>query len=128
MRVNSYLVTVVAQSYSLLAMSGDCEVFLDIAMPEERGGGRYQAWEFYDYNVDPTFSPDRPPTAVWCRQGCIPPFNTDSKAVLRFSGYRVDSYDELPERMRVEVERAYPHFTEPPRDEEEALDQSQGKR
>lgn len=94
-------------------------VFLDIPVPEERGGGRYQAWEFYDYNVDPTFPEDRPPTAVWCRQGSVPPFNTDSNAVLRFSGYRVDSYDELPERMRAEVERSHPHFNAPPKDEEE---------
>lgn len=94
-------------------------VFLDIPMPEEKGGGRYQAWEFYDYNVDPSFPADRPPTAVWCRQGSIPPFNMDSKAVLRFSGCRVDRYEDLPERMRMEVERAYPKFKEPPRDEEE---------
>lgn len=94
-------------------------VFLDIPMPEDKGGGRYQAWEFYDYNVDPTFPADRPPTAVWCRQGSIPPFNSDSNAVLRFSGCRVDRYEDLPERMRTEVERAYPLFKGPPKDEEE---------
>ena len=49
--------------------------------------------------------------------------------MLRFSGHRVDSYDELPERMRIEVEREYPHFMEPPKDEEEAIDQAySGKR
>ena len=104
-------------------------VFLDIPMPKDGPtGGRYQAWEFYDYNVDPTFPADRPPTAVWCRQGSIPPFNMDSKAVLRFSGFRVETYDELPERMRREVECAYPHFREPPRDTEEAILQADGKR
>ena len=91
-------------------------VFLDIPIATDR---RYQAWEFYDYNVDPTFPSDRPPTAVWCRQGSVPPFNMDSKAVLRFSGYRVDRYNDLPERMRMEVDRAYPHFKKPPRDEKE---------
>mmetsp|Transcript_13794 Transcript_13794/g.24942 ORF Transcript_13794/g.24942 Transcript_13794/m.24942 type:complete len:315 (+) Transcript_13794:393-1337(+) len=94
-------------------------VFLDIPIAEERGGGRYQAWEFYDYNVDPSFPSDRPPTAVWCRQGSVPPFNMDSQAVLKFSGYRLDNYEELPERMRMEVERAYPDFKGPPRDEKE---------
>ena len=105
-------------------------VFLDVPMPEEMGGGRYQAWEFYDYNVDPTFPSDRPPTAVWCRQGSVPPFNMDSKAVLRFTGHRCDSYDDLPERMRMEVESSYPHFKEPPADEDEALLQAanNGKR
>jgi len=94
-------------------------VFLDIPIPEERGGGRYQAWEFYDYNVDPSFPANRPPTAAWCRQGSVPPFNMDSQAVLKFSGYRVDSFKELPDRIRREVEQAYPHFKGPPRDEEE---------
>jgi hypothetical protein len=94
-------------------------VFLDVPIGDDKGGGRYQAWEFYDYNVDPAFPSDRPPTAVWCRQGSVPPFNMDSKAVLRFSGYRVDSFDELPERMKVEVERAHPHFKSPPKDENE---------
>ena len=106
-------------------------VFLDVPIPADRGGGRYQAWEFYDYNVDPSFEnhTDRPPTAVWCRQGSVPPFNMDSKSVLRFSGHRVDNYDELPERMRIEVEREYPHFKGPPKDEEEAIDQAySGKR
>ncbi len=107
-------------------------VFLDIPMPNNDnaagGGGRYQAWEFYDYNVDTTFSKNKPPTAVWCRQGSVPPFNMDSKAVLRFSGYRVETYNDLPERMRVEVERAYPHFQEPPKDTEDAILQVDRKR
>lgn len=94
-------------------------VFIDIPVPEERGGGRYRAWEFYDYNVDPSFPSNRPATAVWCRQGSVPPFSLNSEAVLKFSGHRVDYYDELPERMRMEVERAYPHFKRPPRDEKE---------
>jgi len=93
-------------------------VFIDIPIAEERGGGRYQAWEFYDYNVDTSFPTDRPPTAVWSRQGSVPPFNLDSQAVLKFSGHRVDSYDELPDRMRMEVDRAYPHFNQPPKDED----------
>jgi hypothetical protein len=97
-------------------------VFLDIPISEERGGGRYQAWEFYDYNVDPSFPADRPATAVWARQGSVPPFNMDSKAVLKFSGYRVDTYEELPDRMKLEVEGAYPHFKHPPSNEEEIED------
>ena len=100
-------------------MMTNVPVFLDIPIAEERGGGRYQAWEFYDYNFDPTFPEDRPPTAVWCRQGSVPPFNMDSKAVLRFSGYRVDRYEDIPQRMRMEVERSYPHFKTPPKDEKE---------
>jgi len=96
-------------------------VFIDIPISQDK---RYQAWEFYDYSFDPTFPVDRPATAVWTRQGAVPPFIMDSKAVMKFTGYRVDSFDELPERMRLEVERAYPHFKEPPRDEEEVRETS----
>lgn len=102
-------------------------VFLDVPIAKERGGGRYQAWEFYDYSVDPSFPSDRPATAVWSRQGSVPPFVTDPKAVLRFSGYRVDNYEDLPERMRIEVERAHPQFKAPPQDEME-VEEFFGKR
>ena len=92
-------------------------VFVDI--PTMDGKGRYQAWEFYDYNVDPSFPKERPATASWCRQGAVPPFNMDSNAVLKFSGYRVDEFEELPEHMRDVVDRKYPHFRYPPKDEKE---------
>ncbi|KAL3786084.1 hypothetical protein ACHAW5_009608, partial [Stephanodiscus triporus] len=109
-------------------------VFIDVPVPSESsssgggGGGRYRAWEYYDYIVDPTFPPDRPPTAVWCRQGSVPPFFgvDDPNAVLRFSGHRVDRYEDLPERMRIEVERSYPHFVGPPRDVEDAMRRAEG--
>ena len=91
-------------------------VFIDVEIP---GRGKYQAWEFYDYSVDPSFPADRPPTASWCRQGSVPPFNMDSKAVLRFSGYRCDRFEDLPDRMKEEVVRNHPHFTSPPKDEKE---------
>merc|ERR1719253_112784 len=93
-------------------------VFIDIPITTPQGKGRYQAWEFYDYSFDPSFPEDRLPTIAWSRQGMVPPFIMDSTAVMKFSGYRVDSFDELPERMRLEVERAYPHFKAPPKDEE----------
>lgn len=97
-------------------------VFVDIPIAEERGGGRYRAWEFYDFGVDPSFPLDRPPTVSWSRQGSVPPFTdkmNSQEAVLKFSGYRVESYEELPDRMRMEVERAYPLFIGAPRDEKE---------
>lgn len=99
-------------------------VFIDIPITTPQGKGRYQAWEFYDYSFDPSFPEDRLPTIAWSRQGMVPPFIMDSTAVMKFSGYRVDSFDELPERMRLEVERAYPHFKAPPKDEEEVRETS----
>lgn len=79
----------------------------------------YQAWEFYDFQCDPSFPSDRPPTCAWTRQGPAPPFDADgAQTMMKFAGYRADRYEDLPERMREEVERACPLFREPPRDEE----------
>lgn len=89
-------------------------VFVDINIPNV---GRYKAWEFYDYVVDPSFPEERPPSAVWCRQGSAPPFNTDGNSVMRFTGYRVDTFDELPKSMQDMVDTRYPLFRSPPEDE-----------
>ena len=73
---------------------------LDISVPNSKSNdsSRYQAWEFYDYNVD--ISGLRPPTATWCRQGANPPFVTENRGVLRFVGSRVDQFDQLPESIQ----------------------------
>jgi hypothetical protein len=85
---------------------------------------RYQAWEFYDYNVDRLGQ--RPPTAVWCRQGVQPPFVVDENAahrgVLRFVGSRVDQFAQLPESIQefiVSNEQEYGLFRRPPKNMQE---------
>ena len=83
-------------------------VFVDIETPV----GRYQAWEFYDYNADPSFQ--RPTTVTWCRQASTPPFNTNGAAVMKFTGSRITSFQELPVHMRELVEESYPLFRAPP--------------
>jgi hypothetical protein len=84
---------------------------------------RYQAWEFYDYNVDR--SGERPPSAVWCRQGNNPPFvpmkdnSSNAMGVLRFVGSRVNQFDHLPQSIQQFIasdENAYGLFRRPPAD------------
>eukprot|EP00547_Thalassionema_nitzschioides_P007364 CAMPEP_0194210058 /NCGR_PEP_ID=MMETSP0156-20130528/7974_1 /TAXON_ID=33649 /ORGANISM="Thalassionema nitzschioides, Strain L26-B" /LENGTH=333 /DNA_ID=CAMNT_0038937343 /DNA_START=109 /DNA_END=1110 /DNA_ORIENTATION=+ len=94
-------------------------VFIDVELPDEAGSGRYQAWEYYDYNLDPSYRDNRPPTAVWCRNGFVPPFAEETRVVLdngvqrkqqpgvmRFVGRRYDKYDQLPQSMRELVEQS----------------------
>ena len=85
---------------------------------------RSQAWEFYDYNVDRLGQ--RPPTAVWCRQGVQPPFvvseNAAHRGVLRFVGSRVDQFAQLPASIQefiVSNEQEYGLFRLPPVDMQE---------
>jgi len=77
----------------------------------------YQAWEFYDYHVDPTFI--RPPSAVWTRQGSTLPFCEEQRAVLRFVGRRYERLEDLPEMIRDRLVHEYPLYQRPPRDMEE---------
>mmetsp|Transcript_51285 Transcript_51285/g.154108 ORF Transcript_51285/g.154108 Transcript_51285/m.154108 type:complete len:314 (-) Transcript_51285:43-984(-) len=88
-------------------------IFIDMDIP---GRGRYQAYEFYDYTVEPSFPSDRPPSVVWSRQGSIQPFATDGKGVMHSVGRRVTSFDDLPESIRTVIEEEYPLFSRPPAD------------
>jgi hypothetical protein len=74
-------------------------VFIDVDIP---GRGKYQAWETYDFSLDPSFPKDRPPHLSWSRQGPSPPFG--STVIMHCTGKRVCSFEELPKSMRQFVE------------------------
>lgn len=108
-------------------------VFVDITLPpgdKNQQATSYQAWEFYDYNVDPTFS--RPPTAVWTRQGSTVPFDTQQNAVLRFAGQRYEHLQDLPAHIQERLqEKDLALYQGPPKDMTEVQglqrQQKQGK-
>jgi hypothetical protein len=90
-------------------------LFIDLELPG--GRGRYQAWEFYDYSIDTTFPTNRPPSLAWTRNGSNPPFVEDGHGVMHFHGYRVDSFEELPESLQSLVgdeNNGYSLFRTPP--------------
>lgn len=92
-----------------------CPLFIDIETPK----GAYQAWEIYDYTLDLTHDANRPPSLSWSRQGSNPPFIQGGKGVMHFLGHRLNSFEELPDRMRTLVEEEYSLFRDPPVDMEE---------
>ena len=92
-------------------------LFIDLEIPG--GRGYYRAWEFYDYFIDSNFPTNRPPSLAWTRNGANPPFVNDEKGVMHFHGYRVDSFDNLPEHLQHLVKKEYPIFIGPPKNMEE---------
>ena len=97
-------------------------VFLDLETPV----GRYQAWEFYDYNCDVTFQ--QPASVVWCRYGASAPFFQNA-GVMRFVGQRYERFNELPAGIKDFIEAQYPSFQDPPANMEEVerIEQQQRK-
>ena len=93
-------------------------LFIDIQTPQ---GGRYQAWEFYDYTLDTTHDINRPPSLSWSRQGSSPPFVEDGNGVMHFLGHRLTRFEDLPEHIVRLVEEDYSLFRAPPVDMGEVL-------
>ena len=108
-------------------------LFIDIEIPvpssststssDKKGNNmntnHYRAWEFYDYYVDTSLTSNGPPTLSWTRNGDNPPFIENGNGVMHFQGYRVNTFDELPDSVKVLVKEEYPLFAQPPLDMEE---------
>lgn len=87
-------------------------LFLDFPGP---GGARMQAFENYDFLVQPADSGVRYPYQIsWLRYGDLPA--GIGTAVMHMVAWRVDRYEELPESIRGYLDRDARLWREPPRD------------
>ncbi len=87
-------------------------LFLDFPGP---GGTRMQAFENYDFLVQPADSGVRHPYQIsWLRYGDLPA--GIGKAVMHMVAWRIDRYEELPESIRSYLDRDARLWREPPRD------------
>ena len=88
--------------------------------------GKYEAFEHYDFFIQPEGSA-QPNQLSWLRYGDLPPFLGPGRAMIHLVGWRVDSFDELPETIKVWVENEAQLWLEPPKNLEEirALQQPQ---
>lgn len=100
-----------------------CPVFLNLeaAGADNRGGGAYQCYENYDFFIPDHRArdggPPPRPHCSWVRYGATPPFS--DAAVMHVVSWRVDSFQELPARMRAYTLRHAPAWASPPRSLEE---------
>lgn len=90
-------------------------VFLDFPLPT---GKQYQAWENYDFFIQPEGSVDEPNQMAWQRYGALPPWAgmPDAKSVIQLHSWRVESHDEFPEKLLAWAKKDKPKWLNPPKD------------
>lgn len=92
-------------------------VYLDFPLP---GGGRYEAFENYDFFVQPD-SVDRAARyqLSWVRYGSLPPFADGKPVIMHMVAWRYDRFEDIPESMRTYVKEEAPMWRLPPQDADE---------
>lgn len=91
-------------------------VFLDFPLPN---GQQYEAWENYDFFLQPDDSVEEPHQMTWQRYGALPPFAGGGTAIYHLISHRVESHDEFPEQLLVWARAEQPGWLQPPADIEE---------
>lgn len=87
-------------------------VYLDFPLPN---GGRYEAFENYDFFVQPD-AVDRKARyqLSWVRYGSLPPFADGKPVIMHMVAWRYDSFDDVPESMKAYVTEEAPMWKLPP--------------
>lgn len=89
-------------------------LFLDYEMP---GGGRYQAYENYDFILHPGAGQSVEKYQLsWNRFADRAPWAGEGRVMMQMVGWRVDRFEELPEGLRTYIEKEAPMWKQPPRD------------
>lgn len=91
-------------------------VFLDFPIP---GGGRYQAWENYDFFLHSNDMADEPHQLSWQRYGPLPPFAGEGNAIYHKLAWRVESQHEFPPALLEWARTEAPMWLQPPADLDE---------
>ncbi len=85
-------------------------LFLDMEFP----GGRYQAFEHYDFMVEPGSAAI--PQCSWVRYGDLPPWAGGTPSIMHMVTWRIDDYAELPAGLRDYLEVEARLWMAPPED------------
>ena len=89
-------------------------LYLDFPLP---GGGNYQAFENYDFFIQPdAVERDARYQLSWVRYGTSPPFNNGEPVIMHMVAWRTDSFDDLPDTIKSYVREEAPLWLAPPSD------------
>ena len=98
-------------------------LFLDLETP----AGPLQAFENYDFVIQPEGAVSVPNQLSWVRYGDGPEFAGAPKTIFHLVSWRVDRFEDLPETIRAYIETDAPLWQRPPEslDEIRALQQAE---
>ncbi|WP_350284602.1 DUF1838 family protein [uncultured Croceitalea sp.] len=93
----------------------NAQVYLDFPLPS---GKQYQAWENYDFFIQPENSVDEPHQMAWQRYGSLPPWAgmPNTKAIIQLHSWRVESHEEFPKKLLAWAKKNKPEWLNPPKD------------
>jgi len=86
-------------------------VFLDFETPR----GKYEAFENYDFFIQPKGGVMEPHQLSWVRYGDIPPALGGGKGIMHMVSWRVEKFDDLPATVKDYVRAEAPLWLEPPK-------------
>lgn len=99
------------------AVNFNAPVWLDF---EVAPGVRYQAWENYDFFIQPEAAETAQRYQLsWVRYGALPVWTGAGNGVMQMTGWRVARFADLPDGIRRYVETEAPLWMQPPRGLEE---------
>ncbi len=88
-------------------------VYLDFPTP---AGGRYQAFENYDFFVQTARGVIEPHQLSWVRYGPLPDWAGGGPSIMHLVTWRVERFDDLPPTIRTHIATNAPLWRAPPRD------------
>lgn len=106
------------------AWAFNAAVFLDFPLPN---GTQYEAWENYDFFIQPDGSVEEPHQMSWQRYGALPSWAGGDRAIYHLLNHRVETQDEFPPILLEWAKENKPQWLSPPADlaEIEAIQQEE---
>lgn len=89
-------------------------VFIDFPIPGSEA--RYQAWENYDFFINPDASVEEPHQLSWARYGPLPQWAGGGASIMHLVTWRVERFEDLPEDIQAKIDADHPLWREPPAD------------
>ena len=103
----------------------NAQVFLDFPLPT---GAQYQAWENYDFFIQPEGKVEEPHQMTWQRYGKLAKWaGHEGYVITRLHSWRVESQDEFPAQMLAWAKAEKPGWLTPPADVAEVRAIQQGE-